>query len=198
MTRSQWARVHAKRLRQRISATFVYAIAQGWTKDDPAEKLGAVLKPLRKGRQPAITDLGRLQMMIRDAEEDHARPVTRFALRYLALTVVRPNEVHGVPWAEYQGLDGPEPLWVIPARRMKGDLDRKDEIGGDHLVPLTPQSVAILRAIWPLTGEGPFVFPSARNSHRPMSANAIGYLLNRAGYHGRHVRTASERPSRRS
>jgi len=40
-------------VRQRISALFVYAIAQGIATGDPAEKLGAVLKPLRKGRQPA-------------------------------------------------------------------------------------------------------------------------------------------------
>lgn len=36
----------AKRVRQRISAVFVYAIAQGIATSDPAEKLGAVLKPL--------------------------------------------------------------------------------------------------------------------------------------------------------
>lgn len=71
----------AKRVRQRVSAVFVYAIAQGLAQTDPAEKLGAALKPLRKGRQPAITDLKRLRRMIRDAEEDYARPVTRLALR---------------------------------------------------------------------------------------------------------------------
>ena len=51
----------------------------------------------------------------------------------------------------------------------------------------TPQALAVLRAVWPLTGEGPLVFPSNRHAHRPMSENAIGYLLNRAGYHGHHV-----------
>lgn len=64
----------AKRVRQRISGVFVHAIAQGMAKVDPAEKLGLVLKPLRKGRQPAITDLSRLRTMIRDAEGDYARP----------------------------------------------------------------------------------------------------------------------------
>lgn len=177
----------AKRARQRISATFVYGIAQGICSHDPAEKLGAVLKPLRKGRQPAITELAPLQQMILAAEEDHARPVTRLALRFLALTAVRPNELRGANWAEFENLDGPLPLWRIPAWRMKGDLDRKDELGGDHLVPLTKQSVAVLRAIWPLTGAGDLVFPSTRHAHRPMSENAIGYLLNRAGYHGHHV-----------
>src|SRR3546814_8739227 len=34
---------------------------------------------------------------------------------------------------------------------------------------------------------GKLVFPGNRHLHRPMSENALGYLLNRAGYHGRHV-----------
>jgi len=177
----------AKRIRQRISAVFVYAIAEGITKDDPAEKLGGALKPLRKGRQPAITDLVPLRKMIIAAEEDFARPITRLALRFLALTAVRPSELRGARWDEFEDLNGKEPLWGIPPARMKGDLDRKEEVDGDHLVPLTPQAVAVLKALWPLTGDGPLLFPSNRHTHRPMSENAIGYLLNRAGYHGHHV-----------
>lgn len=177
----------AKRIRQRISAVFVYAIANGIAKDDPAEKLAAALKPLRKGRQPAITDIKRLRQMIADAEEDHARPITRLALRFLALTAVRPGELRGARWDEFGDLDGKEPLWRIPTARMKGDLDRKHEIDGDHLVPLSRQAVAILRALWPVTGACELLFPSNRHAHRPMSENAIGYLLNRAGYHGHHV-----------
>lgn len=177
----------AKRVRQRISAVFVHAISKGLAEKDPAEKLGAVLKPLRKGRQPAITDLAQLRRMINDAEEDLARPVTRLALRLLALTAVRPNEIRGALWEEFEDLDGKAPLWRIPAARMKGKIERKEELGGDHLVPLAPQSVEVLRALWPLTGGGPLLFPSNRHVHRPMSENAIGYLLNRAGYHGHHV-----------
>lgn len=177
----------AKRIRQRISAVFTYGIGQGIVTHDPAEKLGAVLKPLRKGRQPAITELVPLQRMIVRAEEDYARPVTRLALRLLALTAVRPSELRGAQWAEFDNLNGQEPLWRIPSARMKGDLDRKDELNGDHLVPLTPQALSVLRALWPLTGSGGLLFPSNRHMHRPMSENAIGYLLNRAGYHGHHV-----------
>jgi len=177
----------AKRVRQRISAVFVYGIAQGVVENDPAEKLGKVLKPLRKGRQPAITDIERLRQMIKDAEEDNARPITRLALRFLALTAVRPSELRGARWGEFEDLDGRKPLWRIPAARMKGDLDRKEEPDGDHLVPLARQSIAVLRALWPLTGSCDLLFPSNRHTHRPMSENAIGYLLNRAGYHGHHV-----------
>ena len=177
----------AKRIRQRISAVFVYAIAQGIATADPAEKLGAVLKPLRKGRQPAITELVPLRKMIITAEEDYARPITRLALRLLALTAVRPSELRGARWDEFEDLNCKEPLWRISSARMKGDLDRKEEADGDHLVPLTPQAVAVLRVLWPLTGSGELLFPSNRHTHRPMSENAIGYLLNRAGYHGHHV-----------
>ena len=177
----------AKRVRQRISSVFVFAIAKGVTQSDPAERLGAVLKPLRKGRQPAITDLARLRAMIIAAEEDYARPITRLGLRLLALTAVRPSELRGARWDEFEELNGDAPLWRISATRMKGDFDRKDEIGGDHLVPLAPQAVSVLKALWPLTGSGTLAFPSNRHPSRPMSENAIGYLLNRAGYHGHHV-----------
>lgn len=177
----------AKRIRQRIEAVFDYAIAEGFADKNPAERLGAVLKPLRRGRQPAITDLVPLQKMILAAEEDFARPVTRLGLRLLALTSVRPNELRGACWYEFEELNGKEPLWRIPAARMKGDLDRKEEADGDHLVPLTPQAVDVLRALWPLTGEGDLLFPSCRKPDRPMSENAIGFLLHRAGYHGHHV-----------
>ena len=177
----------AKRIRQRISAVFIFGIGEGIAHADPAEKLGAVLKPLRKGRQPAITDLVPLRKMILTAEEDFARPVTRLALRLLALTAVRPSELRGARWDEFEDLNGAEPLWRIPALRMKGDADRKDELNGDHLVPITSQVLAVLRALWPLTGGGPLAFPSNRHAHKPMSENAIGYLLNRAGYHGHHV-----------
>jgi integrase len=177
----------AKRVRQRISAVFVYAIAKGIAESDPAEKLGPALKPLRRGRQRAITNLTELRKMIDEVEQDHARPVTRLAMRLLALTAVRPSELRGARWSEFENLNGDLPLWRIPAARMKGDLDRKDEIDGDHLVPLAPQCLAVLRALWPLTGGGELLFPSNRLVTVPMSENAIGYLLNRAGYKGRHV-----------
>src|SRR3546814_10674340 len=91
--------------------------------------------------------------MINDAEHDYARPVPRLALRLLALTAVRPSELRGTRWSEFEDLDGPKPMWRIPSARMKGDLDRKQEIDGDHLVPLSRESVAVLRALWPLRSE---------------------------------------------
>lgn len=49
-------------------------------------------------------------------------------------------------------------------------------------VPLTPQSIAILRAIQRLTGNGRYVFPSLRSMERPMSDNCLNAALRRLGY----------------
>ena len=111
---------------------------------------------------------------------------------------MRPSELRGACWHEFEELNGDAPLWRIPSARMKGDLERKDEVGGDHLVPLTPQAIAVLKALWPLTGSGTLVFPSNRHPHRPMSENAIGYLLTARAITVIMYRMASGRLSQRS
>jgi integrase len=70
---------------------------------------------------------------------------------------------------------------------MKLRSHYKTDEARDHLVPLSPQAIEVIAAVRPLTGRGPFVFPNDRHAHKPMSENAIGYLLNRAGYYQKHV-----------
>ncbi|WP_317973671.1 tyrosine-type recombinase/integrase [Novosphingobium pituita] len=178
----------AHRTRQRISAIFVYGIATNQTVRDPAASLAIALPRKPKAKpQPAITDLPALRQMLVDCEAERCRAHTKLALRLLALTAVRPNEIHGARWDEFEDLDGEEPLWRIPAHRMKGDVDRKAEEDGDHLVPLAPQAVDVLKAMMPLTGDLELIFPSDRHVHRPMSENTLRALLIRAGYYQRHV-----------
>ena len=169
----------ARRVRQRVSAVFVYAIALGIGENDPAAIVKGAMAPMVKGRQPAVTDLAEAREVLARVEAIPAHPTTKLANRLLALTVVRPGELRAARWVEFEGLDGAEPLWRVPAERMK--------MKREHLVPLSRQAVAVLAAVRPLTGRCPLVFPSTRHAHHPMSENAIGYLLNRAGYHSRHV-----------
>lgn len=188
----------ARRLRQRISAVFIFAIAEGKADTDPATaEMRAALKPLpKKGKQPAIIKVEGLRQLLHAAEASGASPVTKLGSRLLGLTAVRPGVVLGVGWTEFEGIDWevpaspgshPDALWRVPASRMKLALDRKDEEAFEHLVTLSWQAVAVLQTIRRLTGRCPLVFPSQRHSHKPMSANAIGYLYNRVGFHGRHV-----------
>lgn len=185
----------AKRLRQRISSVYAYAISEGIVAFDPAAAVGKALKPLpKKGKQPAITDPDAARQVLVAAEASGASPVTKLASRFLALTQSRPGMVRGAEWSEFDGIDwedtafGPFlPVWTIPAQRMKLLLDLKDEEHFEHQVPLCWQAVEVLRAVRRLTGRGRLVFPGQRHSHRPISENAIGYLYNRVGFFGRHV-----------
>lgn len=186
----------AHRLRQRISDIFVYAIATGLAKTDPAASLGKALrKKPRAKKQPSIIDrirdhedqLKAVRTMLRACDDERCRASTKFALRFLALTAVRPNEIQNAEWDELEDLDGAEPIWRIPAARMKGDQDRKAEEHGDHVVPLSRQAVDVIRALAPLTGNYRLMFPSERHVHKPISENTLRALLIRAGYYQRHV-----------
>lgn len=179
------ARETARRIRQRMSAVFVFAIASGRGENDPAAIVQGAMKPVRKGRQPAVTDLEEAREILRKVDRQPANPATRLAIRLLALTALRPGTLATSPWEEIDGLDGA--LWTVPAARMKLALHLKDDEARDHMVPLSRQAMETIEALRPLTGSTPYLFPNGRHAHKPMSENAMGYLLNRAGYHHRHV-----------
>lgn len=203
----------AHRLRQRIGAVFALAKSQGIVRDNPAADVGAALKKKpRAKKQPAVTELEQLREILRVTEQSGAYPVTLLASRFLALTAVRPGTLRRAEWGEFEFADfnvdfnagstidqrdlndsnrsakhESDAIWLIPAAKMKLEKERKDEAGFDHTVPLSPQAVDVLRAVRQLTGNCPYVFPGQRHAHRPLSENAIGYLYNRCGWHGRHV-----------
>jgi integrase len=56
------------------------------------------------------------------------------------------------------------------------------KMGEQHLVPLSQQAVALLRELQPVTGHGPYLFPSIRSRSRPMSNNTVNAALPRLGY----------------
>ena len=89
----------ARRVRQRMSAVFVYAIASGLAENDPAAIVEKALKPLKRGRQPALTDLNQAREILRRADETPGKPPTKLALRLLALTALRPGTLITTPWS---------------------------------------------------------------------------------------------------
>jgi integrase len=84
---------------------------------------------------------------------------------------VRPGELRHAEWKE---IDLDAGLWVIPASKMK--------MGKAHHVPLSRQSVVLLREVHVASGPAGYVFPSIRTGSRPMSENTINAALRRLGY----------------
>ena len=178
----------ARRIRQRMSMVFVHAIAEGRCETDPAAIVEAALAPLPpKGRRPAVKTVEEARKILVDTASTPSSPVTRLAVRFLALTVVRPGTLITTPWEELAEFDKDKPTWRIPAARMKLKKQNKGDATRDHFVPLPPGAIEILETLKALTGTSPYLFPNDRAYHRPMSENAIGYLLNRAGYYQKHV-----------
>ena len=66
-----------------------------------------------------------------------------------------------------------------------GCSSRAHEDGYAAFVPLSRQSVGVLRALNLLTGNGRLVFPGANDKQKPMSNNTILFALYRLGYKGR-------------
>ena len=95
----------------------------------------------------------------------------------LALTTfVRTAELRFATWSEFENLEGAEPLWRIPAERMK--------MGRGHLVPLPRQAVTLLEDIRRLELGSSFVFP-ANTKKGVISENTLLFALYRMGYRRR-------------
>ena len=54
-----------------------------------------------------------------------------------------------------------------------------------HIVPLSPQALAVIEELRQLTGQFYLLFPSQRDQQRPISENTLLYALYRLGYHKR-------------
>jgi integrase len=168
----------ARRLRQSCGQIFRYAIVTGRAKYDPSADLrGAFHAPARKRGHRAMSR-DELPNFLRALEAYDGDARTRIALQLIILTFVRTGELRAARWSEFENLQGAEPLWRVPAERMK--------MKREHVVPLAPQVVALLRALRGLPGSdtSPFLFPSP-SREGCMSYNTMLYALYRMGYHSR-------------
>lgn len=183
------------RLRQRAEKVFRFAKSVGSPNANPAGEVLEALKPKLPGRRwPALLDLVQIKKLMKDIDSAGASPVTRLASRFLALTAQRPGMVRHARWDQIEGIDFAEDdglaldaVWRVPAERVKQELALRQDEAFEHLVPLTQDAVATLRAMRSLTGGSPYVFCSGWDVGNPMSENAISYLYLREGYRGRHV-----------
>ncbi len=172
------------RLRQRLSAVWTYALVQGIVTTNPAGMLSKALTPIvQRGHRAAVVSLDHARDILVRVDAVPAYPITRLALRMLALTAVRPGELRGAEWAE---VDFASKVWTVPAARMK-HTERQAANMRDHVVPLPPQAIEVLEAARVFSGRGRLIFPSSADATATLSENAVGYLMNRAGFAGRQT-----------
>lgn len=159
-------------VRQWVSAVFRYGVATLRADLDPASALrGAVRKPKTQHKRPlSRKELG---VFLAKLEDSQSGLQVSTALRLLLLTFVRPGELRGARWSEFD-LEAAE--WRIPAQRMK--------MREPHVVPLSKQAVQLLRKLKAEALSRPQLFPNLRDPKRDMSPTTLNRALERMGYTG--------------
>jgi integrase len=162
----------AKRNLQVLSMICRYAVAHNLAQRNPAADVRpSDILPSVKKQNYARVDIKELPALLRAVEAGRSSPVTRLAVRLLALTFVRTSELINARWEEF---DFEEEQWRIPASRMK--------MKTPHIVPLARQTLEVLELLKQITGDGALLFPSRNDHTQPMSNNTILKCLEIAGY----------------
>jgi integrase len=165
----------AKKTRQWLNQIFRFGLAKGAVDVNPATDLDVVAAlPPRTRHHPHVT-FAELPALLSAVERITCHPMTRWAIKLLMLTGVRPGELRQAPWAEF---DLASATWTIPRERMKARRP--------HIVPLPTQAVEILRELQQLTGSYALAF-AGHNADRPMSENTVNKALSAAGYKDRQT-----------
>lgn len=178
----------AFRLLQRVSAIYRYARACELLTIDPTESVADALQPVVKRKRRALLSLDKAQAFLVAYEAEPGWPSTKLASRLLALTAARPGMVRMAEACEFEGLDGAEPIWRVPAAKMKLKMAESEQDGMDFIIPLSSQAVATVRTAMSFAGKRKYLFPSIVHSHRPITDCTLskGYRLVK-GFEGKHV-----------
>jgi integrase len=166
----------AGKIRQWLQQIYRYGLAKGVVDTNPATDLDVVAAPAQARRHHPHVPISELPELLSRLDDARLHQLTRWAIRLLVFTAVRPGELRAARWSEFE-LAGA--TWTIPAQRMKARRP--------HIVPLPRQALVILRQLQEITGGYPLLFPGQQKVERPMSENTINKALRLIGYEGRQT-----------
>ena len=159
-----------------------YAIATGRAERDPCPDLRGALKPVQPQPLPSLTNPAEVAELLKAIDSYKGTHIVRCALALAPLVFVRPGELRSAKWED---IDIEKAEWVFLHSKQKTAIKVKRKL----IVPLSSQAVAILKDVYPLTGNGIYVFPSLRPG-RSISEGTINKALRTLGYDTRTEITA--------
>ncbi|EEF3817304.1 tyrosine-type recombinase/integrase [Salmonella enterica subsp. diarizonae] len=170
---SRGATEKAKKVRQRCSEVFRYAIVTGRAEYNPAADLTSAMSGYESKHYPFLT-VEELPDFFKALSSYTGSPLVVLAARLLILTGVRTGELRGAFWSEF---DLEKAVWEIPAERIK--------MKRPHLVPLSTQALEIVQQLKVMSGQYPLVFPGRNDPRKTMSEASINQVFKRIGYTGK-------------
>ncbi len=162
----------AHRTLQVCGQVFRYAVATGRAERDITPDLRGALPSVNSKHFASLTEPQQVASLLR-AIDDYSGSfiVKSSALQLAPLVFVRPSELRQAEWSH---IDFETKEWRYLVTKTNTP----------HIVPLSTQAIEILTNVYPLTGNGRFVFPSVRtpNGSRAMSDMALLAALRRMGF----------------
>ncbi|MEJ1545497.1 tyrosine-type recombinase/integrase [Escherichia coli] len=173
----------ASRTRQHLSNIIRHAVHQELIDTNPAANLGGVTTPPVRRHYPALP-LERLpELLERIGAYHQGRELTRHAVLLMLHVFIRSSELRFARWSE---IDFTNRVWTIPATREPiigvHYSGRGAKMRMPHIVPLSEQSIAILKQIKDITGNNELIFPGDDNPFKPMCENTVNKALRVMGY----------------
>lgn len=161
----------ADRVRQRMGATFKWAVANGWRVDNPADTIVTALpkRDRSKVQHRKALDHEKVGAALAKVRASDAGMATKLAFEFLVLTATRSAETREAVWSEFDLSRG---IWTIPASRMKAKKQ--------HRVPLSARCLAILEEAKALRRNDDLVFPGMK-AGKPLSDMTLSKLLRDLG-----------------
>ena len=161
-----------------IEAADILAFVKPFEKQDRLNQAHLLIqlcaiRTKRPKHHPTILDKNRIGKLLLEFDEHPGYYPVTCALRIMPHVFVREKELI---WAEWTEFDLERAEWRIPAERMK-----KREM---HIVPLSRQVLQILRELHRFSGNGRYLFPSARYMEKPIQKSTMLAALRRKGYSG--------------
>lgn len=164
-----------KRLSQRLNEIMIFAMNSGLINSNPLTGIKVAFRKPKKEHMKALSPEELPELMYTLSNASIKFP-TRCLIEFQLHTMVRPNEAAGARWCE---IDFTNNVWTIPAERMK---KRKE-----HRIPLTSKVLAILEIMRAISKYSEYIFPSIKDSLKPMHSQTANMALKRMGFSGRLV-----------
>lgn len=162
-----------KRLKQRISAVFDYAVCTSRLSNNPVQSLPNPAKG-KKVKNHLSLPVDEIPVFYKKLRTYHCKQA-QLGIRLIMLTFFRSSELRKAQWSEFKGNE-----WHIPAERMKKRLP--------HVVPLSDWALETLKELNSREfNKSILLFPSKLSSEKPVNENIFIKAMQKIGYKDKAV-----------
>jgi len=165
----------ARRALEKMKQILRFAVAKGYIERSPI----ADIQPRDLLKSQTVENFARIESqnlpeLLQKIELYHGNPLTRLAMKLMALTFVRTESLILAEWQEF---DFRAKRWNIPKEHMKGKQF-------PHIVPLARQTIEVLQLLQSLSGMSKYLFPGQGPKNPTLSNGTICKALEGMGYKG--------------